>query len=387
MSNLIASVVAEPGCVSRFRLAEWDLLIRQARHSNLLARVHTHLQNHGQMTLVPEEAARHLNWASTLASRHADLVRLEIEEIHRALAPLGGPVVLLKGAAYLAAGLPAGRGRVFTDIDILVRRPDLERSEKALQKQGWATTHLNRYDQKYYRKWMHELPPMKHTVRKSLVDVHHGILPPTSRLSPSAEKLFSAIVPVAGWDGLYTLSREDMVLHSACHLFHDGEFEHGLRDLVDMDALLREFAREAGYWEKLVDRALDMDLIRPLFYALTYCRSLLDTPVPEQTLQRVRDEARVPSPVLDLMDNLLRRGLSPAHHSCEDRFTGLAHWLLYVRSHYLRMPFHLLLPHLAHQAFVVPINQRMAEREKTRTPTLQQLLARRARLPDEHRDP
>ncbi len=387
MTNLVARVIAEPGSVSRFHLADWDLLIRQARHSNLLARMHTHLQSHGQMASVPQEAIRHLNWATTLASRHADLAKMEIAEINSALAPLEKPVVLLKGAAYLAAGLPAGRGRVFTDIDILVRRSALERSEKALQKQGWATTHLNRYDQKYYRKWMHELPPMKHTVRKSLVDVHHGILPPTSRLSPSAEKLFSDIVPVAGYDSLYTLSRQDMVLHSACHLFHDGEFEQGLRDLLDLDALIREFSLEPDFWTKLVDRALDMDLIRPLFYALTYCRSLLNTPVPEQTLQRTRDKAGVPPLALAFMDSLLRRGLSPAHPSCKDRFTGLAHWLLYVRSHYLRMPFHLLLPHLAHQAFVAPINERMAEREKIRTPTLQQLLARRTEAIRERGDP
>jgi len=27
-------------------------------------------------------------------------------------------------------------------------------------------------------------------------------------------------------------------------------------------------------------------------------------------------------------------------------------WLLYIRSHYLRMPLHLLVPHLARKAYV-----------------------------------
>jgi hypothetical protein len=33
-----------------------------------------------------------------------------------------------------------------------------------------------------------------------------------------------------------------MVLHSATHLFYDGELNHGLRDLVDLDDLLRHFS-------------------------------------------------------------------------------------------------------------------------------------------------
>jgi hypothetical protein len=26
---------------------------------------------------------------------------------------------------------------------------------------GWAATHHDAYDQRYYRQWMHELPPMQ----------------------------------------------------------------------------------------------------------------------------------------------------------------------------------------------------------------------------------
>ena len=38
----------------------------------------------------------------------------------RALAPLGIPLILLKGAAFVASGLDAGRGRMIGDLDILV---------------------------------------------------------------------------------------------------------------------------------------------------------------------------------------------------------------------------------------------------------------------------
>jgi hypothetical protein len=139
-------------------------------------------------------------------------------------------------------------------------------------------------------------------------------------------------------------------LHSATHLFHDGELEHGLRDLVDLDSLMREFEKNQNFWSDLTERAKELELVRPLYYALRYTARMLATPVPGEALQA----ANIGKPVLlvrSLMDALFSRALTPDHPSCDSRFTGLARWLLYVRSHYLRMPLHLLIPHLIRKAF------------------------------------
>jgi hypothetical protein len=44
----------------------------------------------------------------------------------------------------------------------------------------------------------------------------------------------------------------------------------------------------------------------------------------------------------------------PVHASCEDRFSGLARFALYVRGNWLRMPPLLLARHLFHKAFLSP---------------------------------
>jgi hypothetical protein len=142
-----------------------------------------------------------------------------------------------------------------------------------------------------------------------------------------------------------------MVLHSATHLFHEGEFDNGLRDLADLDGLLRHFGREPSFWAGLVPRAHELGLSRPLYYALRYARSLLETPVPAEVV----DEARAgepPGPLRPVLDFCFSRALRPTHSSCADRWTPLARKLLYVRSHWLRMPFPLLAVHLARKAFV-----------------------------------
>jgi len=323
--------------------------VPQARRAGLLARLRAVLAERGLLERVPEAVRAHLDADWTLAERHAASVRWEVNRIQEALVPAGVPIILLKGAAYVMAELPPARGRLFHDVDIMVPKGALDDAERALVRHRWRTTHLDPYDQKYYRKWMHELPPMQHARRKTVLDVHHNILPETARLRPDAARLLEAAEPLAGHEELYVLAPADMVLHSATHLFHDGELEQGLRDLVDLDALLRHFGAGPGFWPRLLERAGALDLGRPLHYALRYAARLLATPVPAEALAAAR-EAGPPRALEPLLDALFLRGLAPPHEDCDDALSGAARWLLYVRSHYLRMPPHLLVPHLARKA-------------------------------------
>jgi hypothetical protein len=350
---LLLRVLRAPQSMGELDLAGWDLLLRQAAAANLTGSLSRLAEEAAVADRVPPPARRHLDWARTTEARHRQAVLFELREIQRALRPLGIPLILLKGAAYVAAGLPAGRGRLFSDIDVLVPKPLLPEVESALMLAGWASHHHDAYDQRYYREWMHELPPMEHLRRGNAIDVHHAILPETARVHPDSGKLRAAARPIAGLPGVAVLAPHDMVLHSAVHLFFDGEFDKGLRDLVDLHRLLREFGGEPGFWAGLPARARELQLARPLFYALRYCRRLLGTAVPPEVEAALAADA--PNPLLLwLMDRLFGRALMPLHPSCEDRFSGLARFALYVRGNWLRMPPLLLSRHLFHKAFLSP---------------------------------
>jgi hypothetical protein len=248
------------------------------------------------------------------------------------------------------AKLPPARGRIFHDVDIMVPKNKLEAVERALRWHGWFASHLDAHDQRYYRQWGHELPPLRHIKRQTTLDVHHTIVPVTARARLDPKKLFSAAYTLTGEKGLRVLAPADMVLHSASHLFRTGEWENGLRDLVDLDDLLCHFGRAQPFWPELVKRAQELDLIRPLYYALRYAQRILGTPVPEEILEK----ACVGRPrrfTLPLMDAAFTRALAPDHPSCDTALTKPARFFLYVRSHYLRMPLHLLIPHLIRKAF------------------------------------
>ena len=329
--------------------ADWDLLIRQARRADLLPRLAIVLEDAGELANVPEQPRAHLVSAQVFARRHVMAVRWEVEQILRALRSIDVPLILLKGAAYTLAGMACARGRLFHDVDIIVPRDRLNAVEQTLKLHGWASIGHDEYDDAYYRRWMHELPPLRHVQRKTVIDVHHAILPDTARIKTDSGKMIMAAVPLPDQPDIRVLMPVDMVLHSATHLFQDGELDHGLRDLVDLDALLREVGAAPGFWTQLVARAQELGLMRPLYYAVHYCQAMLLTPVPDEALQLV-NRARPAGIMATVMDSLFGRALKPDHASCDDFLTPIARWLLYVRAHYLRMPWRLLVPHLLRKA-------------------------------------
>jgi hypothetical protein len=264
-SSLI-DALRHPDALPALRLPDWERLVRSARRADLLARIAGLVHQRGLLDAIPPAPRAHLRAALTLASAQHDEVRREVSHIAAALAPLNVQIVLLKGAAYVMNQEPAELGRLFIDVDILVPKERLAEVEATLMLNGWATTHHSAYDQRYYREWMHELPPLEHIHRHTVLDVHHALLPETARLKPPVAKLLEAARCIDGMRRLQVLAPTDMVLHSMTHLLQNDELSHGLRDLSDLDLLLREFGDESGFWKRLAERAAEMDLRLPLYY-------------------------------------------------------------------------------------------------------------------------
>jgi hypothetical protein len=158
-------------------------------------------------------------------------------------------------------------------------------------------------------------------------------------------------VPVSGFNDLYVLAPGDMLLHSAAHLFLNGEFERGLRDLYDFRRLVQQFADTAQFWQNLKKRAETLDLVQPLNYAVRYANRLLNAAIPEVGMPGLS------RPEQWLMDPLFTRSLQPNHASAHDLWTSAALFALYVRGHYLRMPPQLLLPHLLYKGTLAKFNE------------------------------
>ncbi|MEZ5567663.1 MAG: nucleotidyltransferase family protein [Halioglobus sp.] len=342
-------VLLEPRLLQDLDNRALSSAISQGRVSRLLASLACETIDHDILEALDARVRRHLESALRVHEKQQRDLRYDVESIRAALATVELPLVLLKGAAYMHSQLRVGAGRLITDIDIIVPREHLASAEQALNAHGWESAQLDPYNERYYRQWSHETPALVNRARGTTLDLHHNILPPTAKPNVDAALLFERLREVC--PGVFTLSYQDMLIHSATHLFHEGEFHHGLRDLWDIDRMLRDFpTHDADFWSGLVIRARELDLQDSLFHGLVYAQRVFGTPVPDEVMAATRTAARrLRGP---LMDFLFLRAFRPAQPGCQLAFTSLALNLLYLRSHYLRMPLYLLVPHLIRKALM-----------------------------------
>lgn len=341
----LVQALRDAAAMRAFTVLQWDLAIRQARNAGLLGRLGLLAQACAPGLQLPDGAQRHFTAAACIVARQHNAVRWEVSQIARALQGAGVCATLLKGAAYAASRGPAAAGRTFNDVDILVPKARLADVEHALHVHGWMVAADDAYDDRYYRRWMHELPPMVHLQRRTTLDVHHNLLPETARIQTRPDLVMAEAVALADWPDVRVPTLADQILHSACHLFHEGEWGHGLRDLHDLHLMLDAYRADGGSGAALVGRAEALNLLRPFAYAVRCASTVFATALPTGLTGSLPALARH-----RWMDPVFMRALSTAHHSMRAPGASLAESALYVRSHWLRMPLRLLVPHLAHQA-------------------------------------
>ncbi len=328
--RLLVTHLVDPARLAHADAPTWEALIRMARAESLIGQLSERSRDAGVRDALPPRVRAILDDADIGTAAAQRTSRWEAHLAARALRPLGIPVVLLKGAAYLAAGLPPSAGRGIGDLDILVPRDALPQVEAALLGAGWAWLKPDPYDDHYYRTWMHELPPLVSVDRGEMIDVHHTILPLTARPTPDAAALIASAVPLG--DGLSVLSPPDMVLHSAAHLFADGEFMGALRNLWDIHRLLEHFDGPA-FRAALAERARHHQLEKPLARACRFASEIFGTDVAGGTVS------------VDWLSPLMRARLLGRDRWGRDS-APLAGKALYLRGHLLRMPPGLLARHL-----------------------------------------
>ncbi len=341
------AALREPERVLAWTLPQWERTVRLSRRLRLLGRLGEAVSAAGLLERVPAPVRPHLEAECRYSRARTVALTWALDRAGAALQGTG-PRVLLKGAAYIGQGLAIAAGRLPSDVDILVPRAQLQAAQQALLADGWLETPMDAHDQRYYREWSHEVPPMRHPAHPLELDLHHNILPPVSRDTVDADRLLERLQPsqLPGWQVLHP---QDQLLHSAAHLFFESEARDRVRDLVDMDGLMRHFGADPAFWAELPRRAQQLGLGEPLAMAVALSVAWLGTPVPSAAQAEIR--AIGPGPLGRAAVSLLFSALLDPGDP--DRLPPLRQTLaaqaLLLRYHLWRMPLRLLLPHLWHK--------------------------------------
>ncbi|MCF4010257.1 nucleotidyltransferase domain-containing protein [Rheinheimera sp. UJ63] len=323
---------------------QWQQLIWLFREAKLLSSLAAVLERRALLCSLPVYAQRHLQSALVYADRQAQQIRFECDELQTIFLNTDIKVLYLKGAAYTLADTENSRGRICNDIDVLVNKSQLAAAEALLKRNYWKSDKLSSHDERYYREWSHEIPPMVHILRGTVLDLHHNLYLPISGRSADMAKFFELVKTTNS--GALVLNQEAMVLHSIIHLFMNEETQSAMRDLWDIHLLTAQYST-ADFWNNLHNLALSTGFELEFRYCLTalkyYLGSALDPLTKNQCEQYFEDNWWV--------RKVLLPALLPDHPLVIGWQQRWAKRFMYFRGHFLKMPLHILLGHLTMKSF------------------------------------
>jgi len=234
--------------------------------------------------------------------------------------------------------MACSEGRQIGDLDILVLATDIRRAENELLNAGWEWVKSDPYDDLYYREHMHELPPLIHSGRDRMIDVHHTILPRTHRITPDALVLITEAVELPS--GFRILNPAAMVCHCAAHMLADGDLQGGLRNLWDFHCLVRDFLKDdPDFHLTVIEEASFHGLADVAKRAFRLSHRLYGTPLKAYSWPLKLEFDRRRSDELYVRRLLARDDWGRVTHPVLEQ-------AFYIRSHWLRMPPAMLARHL-----------------------------------------
>lgn len=339
--KLLVQLYQQPELALQYSDLQWQSIILVLRHQQLLPRYAKRIMSIGIFEQISTYARHHFTNGLILAERQRQQIVFEAMKLSPDIRKRSEYAVYLKGAAYVLADHPVGDGRICSDIDILVDKCALQSIEQDLCFEGWFTEEINDYDDKYYREWAHEIPPLQHHLRGTVIDVHHNIVPLVSGKAPDVSILITEIRETQA--GHQVLSPAAMTLHSAVHLFFNEDYKNGFRDLLDLHILM-SVENSEQYWKALLSLAAESGFELELLLACRHAKRIWNTTVPNDV------EKKLNLKFLDfhrVNDFIFERVLLPQHPLCSPNYSALAEFLAWARGHHKKMPMRILFYHFS----------------------------------------
>ncbi len=367
-TRALLDLYRDPARAAQLSGADWPALFGAMRRGRCMGPLGVRLRQAGVMASLPAPVQGQFETALMTAADRRHLLRWELAELARALAPLGAPVVALKGAAYELQGLPMAQGRTPADVDLLVARDQLVRAETLLKGAGWCAEPMDDYDERYYREWSHEIAPLRHPARRIEVDLHHAVTPSLKGAGVDTERL---LAQARACGAFQVLAPADQVIHCALHTFKDSDLGGRLREVMDFDQLVRAFGADdaPAFSARLWARAGELGALRELGLAVRCARRWLGTPVAGSAAATAEGSAALSAdvrpvvladvrPVVPaddgprtLFDRLLDAAMLPGEYQQPGTAARGARLLMLMRYHLNRMPLSRLLPHLLRKSW------------------------------------
>ncbi|MBC7004722.1 nucleotidyltransferase family protein [Photobacterium sp. BZF1] len=340
----LVDVLASPIVLDKLTLSELSSILSEARYHNMVSQLYYLSKSYNIYNSLPEKFQQHLYSSFLIYDNQRKKFQSEVNSIEETLTPLGIELIYLKGGAYHLQDITMLKGRLMSDLDILVREDALIKAEQQLKRNGWVSVEVSDYDDNFYRNWSHEIPPLKNFLSQVELDLHFNILPKTIKESPGSNILFKQSVPIEKNPMIRTLTPAAMIVHSSIHLFHESEFYKGTRDLYDLVLLIQSFEHEEDFWGAIIRLQQEIGNGVSVYYALRYCNKIYKLETPDY-VKDFYDNFKPDPLTLLILDYCFTQVFTNHYPIHRGFFHKVCELILYSRGHLKRMPLKLLVPH------------------------------------------
>ena len=307
--------------------ADWDDLVSQALRHGLAPVLFKRLQDAQCIDLLPAASLHTLQHSYLRTSM--DNLRLygRLAPVLRRFEAEGLGTIVLKGA-FLTDVVYQDRGfRYMSDVDLLVRGPDLSRAASLLLESGWQQAPGPETSRP---SGGHELPTF--VLAGAQIDLHWSIEDDASPFRIDVDGLWrrARSVHVAGAQAL-GLAPEDLLLHLCLHTSYAHgwlPFSGGLRQLWDIASTIRHYGSTL-HWDDVAARGQAWGIGACAWLTLLLAKELVGAPVPPQALRRLAPGTVEPQ-VLEVARYLV---LHPHHIELSRALPALATVWLAKRWH------------------------------------------------------
>jgi hypothetical protein len=260
---------------------DWEALIPLAEFHRVTPLLALALRE-GGASAVPAPAQAALAAAVRAGASRSLFMIGELARLLQQLAAQGVSAIPFKGPALAAQlyGDPTLRG--YSDLDILVRQPDVPTATQTILSLGYQTHEQHSY---------HDSFRLERGALKFRLELHWHlmILPEVFPFTPHFDQAWERCkkLPFAGGPVL-SLAPEDLLLFLCAHGSRHLWFR--LQWICDIAQLLRRYPTLD--WAALLERARAAGGQRMLFLGLTLAQELLGAPLPPEAAAAVRRDAQ-----------------------------------------------------------------------------------------------
>ena len=289
---------------------DWQQILDRARDYGIAPLLYFHLKKSAQEQHTPPETLHQLRLLYRESCVQAVNQSVRLQEILLALSHKGVSPIVMKGAAlgaliYRNAGL-----RPMLDIDLLVRSSDLDAAASTLAELGYVSDESYQAAE-WYKNNHHHLAPFVTPDRSVVVELHHQVASPRANVCIPIEEFWQHArrAQIASVSAL-VLAPEDLLLGICTHVAISRRFEKALRDLVDIDEVIRAYGNEID-WNQLVRNSMSWGTASCLYYCLWAAQLFTETALPPHLLEKLRPETGISIPEDACLKFLIPRAIFP----------------------------------------------------------------------------